>query len=1020
MFRRIWSGIRRVRWWQWLTLFAVVAIAVRVVLPPILRSVMASQASQLLNAQVEIGDVDLALLSGGVALMDVAVREKWEIATEAGAEAQAEADKGAEAPAQADGAAGTTPAPNTPPLIGWKRFAIELDWLPLFSKTVRLKTIELDAPYVGVDRLESGEINLAALVPKSEPEAETPEEESEPGTPWGFGVDRLALSAGKLRFRDLMMRDADPIDISLDAIEVKEVAIRPEMYGEPANVHLVVKVDEGTLSVDARLSVLEEGVAVDADIKADHLPVHRSRSYIPIAGWNRLDGFLGMDLKYRLETEKHNEISGAIALDGVTARSDTLEQPVLAWKRFDVTLDSIDLIAQNAKVAAVWIEGLSLPVRAKGDDHLPAIATKPTAKDEAQPTPEATAAPASPAPAAEDGKPVEEKKPWTWSVGKIELTDAHVTVIDAEPPLDAAIQIKLSDLRDKQEQPSPLQLSVGAANGTLALDGALMATPPGFDGTLKIDHIDVPTLLAAAGVPPAQSLKSATFETDLRLAVGSSAPTPGDVQVGGTLALRQARIVGDNEKEFAAAVEAIEIALAQLRLPGLLTPSSDAAATAPITVDVSSLRITKPTAQLTNTEQGLVLPRFASAEAQPAEPVPAPTPAATPTTAGAAPGVAVTVGSLQINGGKIGFNDRTVNPHYAGTIAGLTVDVRDARWPEQAVQKFSLKLTTPPQGALDVRGTLVKGKGNVEVDAKEIGLLPFNPYSTKYSPYAITNGALTLKTKVKIDGKKYGVSNAIKLLSFDMGSQDDAAFQQQFGVPLSLALSLLRDLEGHISLDVPVDIDEKGTSVGIGTIVAGALRSALVGALASPLKMFGAVVQGGKVQGVAPPTIAFRLGRDEPVAGGDAQLKQLGVFLAGRPTMGLALSTAPSSLDARWLKEQALRGEMEEPQGFLGTLRNLGQRDERRQISDALAARARDEKGELAGEAAQALETMLAERPDPPAEQLRTLAESRMTRIQTALREQPGVSAARITRDEVAGEISKDQPIVRLTMAPIE
>lgn len=1020
MIRRIFGRLRRVRWWQWLAMLALVVIVVRLSLPPILRRVMASQASQLLNARVEIGDVDLYLLRGGIALEDVAIRAAAK-ATTAGADAHsagaaapvaaAEATappSAAEpaAPVAGPGAPAVANPAESPPLIGWKRFAVELDWLPLFSKTIRLHAIELEAPFVAVDRLESGDINLAALVPNSDAEA-APEAKTEKSTPWGFGIDRFVLAAGKLRFHDLMMRDADPVDISLDAIEVKEVAIRPEMYGEPANVHLVVKVDEGTLSVEARLSVLEKGVGVDADIKADHLPVHRSRSYIPNARWTRLDGFLGMELKYRLQTEKQNEISGAIALDAVTAGNDMLDQPVLAWKRFDVTIDSIDLVAQNAKIAAVWIDGLSLPVRAKGDDHLPAMSTGP-------------AAAASPAPPPAAPKDAAEAKPWHWSVGKVELTDAHAVIIDAEPPLDVGIQLAVSDVRDQSEQPSPVQLSVGIGDGTIGLDGGLRTVPPGFDGHLKIERLDIPTLVAVAGVVPPQLLRSATLETDLTVALGSSAPTPGDVQVGGTIALRQPRVVGANEKEFLVAADAIEVSLEQVRLPGVMNPNSEAAARAPITAAIGQIRIVKPVAQLTNTAGGLVLPQFTNkpvaAAEPPAEPVPAPSPPAT----SSGPGVQVSLGSLQVTNGQIGFTDRTVSPQYVGTIAALNVDARDVRWPEQAVQRFTVKLTTPPQGTLDVRGSLVQGKGSVEVDADEIGLLPFNPYSTKFSPFTIASGALTFKTKATIDGKKYGVTNAITLQSFDLGGQGgDSLFQEQFGVPLSLALSLLRDIDGNITMDVPVDIDEKGATVGIGTVVAGALRRALVGVLASPLKLFGAVMQGGKVQALAPPTIGFRPGRDEPVSGGDVQLQQLGAFLASRPAIGLTLSTAPTVQDARWLKEQALRAELAEPRGVFSVLLTLGQRDERHQISDALEARQNDQKAPLEGQAAAMLERMLSERPDIGAEQLHALAEARIARVESTLRAQPGVVAERITRGEIATEPSQDQAIVRLTMAPV-
>jgi hypothetical protein len=60
------------RWRRWLVVLVVLAI-VRVALPEILRRVLISQASQALRTRVEVGDVDLSLLRGGVALEDVAI-----------------------------------------------------------------------------------------------------------------------------------------------------------------------------------------------------------------------------------------------------------------------------------------------------------------------------------------------------------------------------------------------------------------------------------------------------------------------------------------------------------------------------------------------------------------------------------------------------------------------------------------------------------------------------------------------------------------------------------------------------------------------------------------------------------------------------------------------------------------------------------------------------------------------------------------------------------------------------------
>src|SRR5438046_1291511 len=82
-----------------------VLLALRAALPVVVRRQLVSRASEALHARVDVGDVDLALLRGGIALKDVAIR-----------------------PAGA--------APDAPPLIAWKRFAVAVRWLPLLRHTV--------------------------------------------------------------------------------------------------------------------------------------------------------------------------------------------------------------------------------------------------------------------------------------------------------------------------------------------------------------------------------------------------------------------------------------------------------------------------------------------------------------------------------------------------------------------------------------------------------------------------------------------------------------------------------------------------------------------------------------------------------------------------------------------------------------------------------------------------------------------------------------------------------------------
>src|SRR2546425_836256 len=364
---------------RWLVALAILVV-LRAALPVGLRPLLASQAGKLLQARVEIGDVDLALLRGVVTLKDVAVR-----------------------------AGATAPAPSSaaePPLVAWKRFAVNVAWLPLLKKTLELQSVELDEPRVALDRLASGEINLMALVPKGEaPAAKPAEGGAKANAGWGVGVDYLALRGGHVRFRDFAVPGVEPVDVALPTIEVRDVALRPGLYGGPTRAHLDVRVDQGRLRVSTHLQLLEHGVGVATNLRARRLPLRRTRLYVPKVGWRELAGELGASVVHRFATGSRHEVRGTVTLDDLAVRVPGIEEPALAWKHFAVSVDPLDLLAQRATVGRVELAGASLLVRPSGGAPLPVVAAAEGATS--------AAGAAEPAPPAAADAP--RAKPWRWS-----------------------------------------------------------------------------------------------------------------------------------------------------------------------------------------------------------------------------------------------------------------------------------------------------------------------------------------------------------------------------------------------------------------------------------------------------------------------------------------------------------------------------------------------------------------------------------------------------------------------------
>jgi hypothetical protein len=462
----------------------------------------------------------------------------------------------------------------------------------------------------------------------------------------------------------------------------------------------------------------------------------------------------------------------------------------------------------------------------------------------------------------------------------------------------------------------------------------------------------------------------------------------GDLSTRGRLAVSGLSIAGESAKMVGLTTRQIDLPFDEIRLPGLL--GSQGSQRAPILVRLGAVRIDAPSAQLTRSSSGMVLPELGSGSKTPA--------AAQPVAAAPAPqGLSLSVNSLQISNGSVAFTDRTMQPFFSSAINSLNVDLKGLRFPNPEIKSARIDASTAPQGTLQISGSLNDSGGSIDVGGEQIALAPFNPYVRAYSPYSVSDGSLSVAAKTSVEGRRYATETKITLHDFDVGGNEgESLFEEQFGVPLTVALALLRDLQGDIVLNVPVAVDDQGAKIDVLSIARGALQAAVVNALTSPLKLAGAVFQSGKVKALAPPALLFRPGRSELTEDSAQQLSQLAALLASRPGMAVTIDTAASKHDGRWLREQALFDELNQPQGIFGRLSNLGQGDMRDAIRRALEARRNDQQGSLAAEQEATLERWLDERPPLSAERLRELSRTRLTRLQAILLEEHGIGAERV------------------------
>lgn len=578
--------------------------------------------------------------------------------------------------------------------------------------------------------------------------------------------------------------------------------------------------------------------------------------------------------------------------------------------------------------------------------------------------------------------------------GKLSLADVKLTP-PTPPGLSVgvrAIDLAFTELQVPGVLPAPQpDAAAGSASSVTALTAGdvharcnlsvadmnvAAAGPQGYTFSLRSLDLGITDLLARGAIPVAHK-------------EGAPESPSGDVQLGGRLTLGDLQLAGTDAKAFSIGAGSLDLPFKDIALPGVLGKAAGDATARPLRVALGDIRLAAPSVRITRAPEGFVLPNFSGAPAA-AEPAPQPVPAAAPAVPPAPPRVAVAVDSLRLTDGNVVVDDRTVKPFYRGGLSALNMQVTKLRWPDLTIGDLRLTATGAEQGTLDVYGALTPDGGWLVVNGDKLALVPFNPYATTFSGYSIATGKVSVVSKVSFATGQYYASNYLTLHNLGVrGDTGESLFQRQFGIPLSMALALMRDTQGDIGLDIPVTVDQEGATVGLFTVVRGALQRAILGALASPLKLVGAVFSGDKVESVVPPAVAFLPGRAEPAPNGAQQLDQVAALLASRPGIGVTLDTSVTPTDVRWLREQALREEWA-GQGIFAKLKDLPQRGAREKINHALEARAHDEEGTLDPDDAATLDHWLDERPAIPAERLQALAVARLARVEEVLCDQHG------------------------------
>jgi hypothetical protein len=938
------------------TAVLLLALAIRVALPFALVPILESQVEAQLHAHARIGGVDLGLLRGRIVLEDV---QLW----------------------PGDRPAGSGAEPSDA-ILACTRASANLEWLQLARRKLVLSELAFEGLTLHALRRASGEFELATLVRESdEAVADTAElvAEDEPAG-WSFGLERLGLSNSHITLDDRSV-EGPPLRLAIPELEV-DGGEWGAGAGQLARFAATLRIEEeGRIELAGSARIEEGRLSLELEAHGADLQLRDSQAYAGALGWVDVRGRLGFDAHYVLDGDTRHTGRLSLTLEEGLIDVPGDDAPALEVGTLELREASIDLLERNLRIESVVIEGGSLEVHPDEPRLLPVVAM---ALEDAQEQldegpPEDSANPA-------------EAEPWAWSLDVLSVSGLALRIHEPDDHLEIDTAAHLKGLQHLGGEGAQFSVDFKQGDGHLHVDGRGRVAPAGMIASVEWSQLDLARLFA--WLPPdIQRVQSGESTGALRLAAGlddDPARDPRELRIEGHVSLPELRIAAEDPAELDFGWKAFELEIESLRVPDLLPTADEPSAPGSPDIHIRKLAIDAPRFALMRTAEGLVLPGSRSE-------APVPEEAASNDDTAASQPLALTLENLHVADGRVQLTDESYSPAVRSVFSDLSVRAVSLRWPEGDAVQATLTAKAQRTGGLSLSADVTNRSGQLELQLDQLPLLPFDPMTQDATGYSVARGKASARTQLKLAGTDYESDNRFTLHDLELADSDaEGALDEMLGMPTSLALALLRDYQGDITLDFPLEGNLDEARVGFLSALESVLTSALVGALSAPIKGIATFVpdgDSGAAGSLHSAPLTFVPGASEPTEASREQLARLADLVVPRPALRVTLSGLAGPADGAPLRERHMLEQLQSGQRPDGV--NLI--DELR-LKRTLQARQRGEAAELSERDQRLLASAL---PDLAASQ-QALAGERARRVAQILEQEENVEPGQIAISDAA------------------
>ncbi len=727
--------------------------------------------------------------------------------------------------------------------------ALQLSLLPtdLMQKEVHLSRVLCRAPFYRLSRDARGTLLLprvgaedaAATAPSASPgtpaPAATPTGPPAP-PPVTADIDEIRVEQGRLEFDDAAVSPAFQTALDFHA-EVKGLTTRPE---RPMQISFETATESaetvaGIYAITLFPQLTVTGTTTVTDVRLPKYMPYLNKTLACAIDRGTLcvkvDHALALPVGASAEV-KISDLDLGVSDFCLTAGAD--HAPVVTFQELTVTDLMADLDARDVVVGAFATHGGQVQVQRFKDGSLNLQKLV-----QAGPAPAPGAAPttaAAPAPAA---------TPWTITVRDAAVAQWAVALEDQQPgtPVHLAVSditVNIKDLTTRADQHGTLALGLRLNDSAaLAVTGGFSVQPLAVDLNVKLTDLALKDFHGYVADHLKLLISDGAVETELKVVVSQAADAAFTGTVDGAFVLRRFASVDQvHSEDF---VKCRELALRGIHVD-----------LKPLAVRLEEVALSGLDTAITVKPDGSVnllsVLGVASAPAADATHPATPPPPAPASTSGGGSAFPLDIAMIRVDGCGVIFTDEGVTPHYCFTLGELAGTVTALSLSKPTPAEINLSARFDGHAPFSFHATAANLGPQMTLTAatvlKDFDLSPATPYSGRYVGYAVQRGKLNFDLQYSLDKRRLVAEHKVLIDHFAFGQKIDSPDATK--LPVRLAVALLKDRKGQISLDVPVRGSLDDPEFSVLRLVLKVLRDLVAKAATAPFAMLGALVGGGE------------------------------------------------------------------------------------------------------------------------------------------------------------------------------